>query len=261
VGETAIVLGASSGVGYHIAKALAQDCGVVGFHRGHYPDGAQRLTQDHDVLMLEADCGTVPDDVADAIELLEQHVAKQSVAVLVHSLSGASVGPLVTQNPAAIERTFNRLAHSYFWWVQGLLKTQLLAPSCTFVALSNPCPDFYLANTGVIGAAKAALEAYVRLLGCELGNYGQGLHRAVGIRFSTVLTPALEKVMPAAIPGLVKLHNEIQPQHRMQTAENVAEIVRSIALQDTPWINGTTIDATGGAPLMLMNYAFKSASR
>ncbi len=244
-------------MGYHIAAELCKDRLVVGFHRGHYQSGA-RMLRHCGVTMLEADCGTMYSDVGVAIELLEQNMPEYSIGLVVHSISGASVGSNLSVSPLDVEKTFNRLAHSYLWWVQGLLKTGLLARNCTFVALSNPCPDFYLSNSGVIGAAKSALEAYVRHLGCELASSG---YRTVGLRFSTVVTPALERLMPQAIPGLVRLHNHIQPQGRMQTGEDIGEIVRAISAPGTSWLNGTVIDATGGAPTMLMDEAFRSAAR
>jgi NAD(P)-dependent dehydrogenase (short-subunit alcohol dehydrogenase family) len=260
--STAVVLGASSGVGYHIAHALKSGPWpreVIGFHRGHYQSGARNLRH-NGVMMLEADCGTMYSDVGIAIELLEQNAAANSIGLVVHSITGASTGSVIGSSPLAIEKTFNRLAHSYLWWAQGLLKTNLLAKECVFLALTNPCPSFFLSNTGVIGAAKAALEAYVVHLGCELGLNHQ--LRFVGLRFSTVLTPALEKVLPqAAIYGLSRLHNAIQPQGRMQTGEDIGELVRAITSPDARWLNGTIVDGTGGAPAMLMDYAFRAAAK
>jgi enoyl-[acyl-carrier-protein] reductase (NADH) len=218
-----------------------------------------KLEREHvNTIFPKMDAGSMFSDVVSCVDWLGERVSTQNIDVVVHSISGASVGRALNTSPLGVEKTFNRLAHSYLWWVQRLLQTNLLAPHCTFVALSNPCPDFYLDNTGVIGAAKAALETYVKTLGVELGRLG---HRAVGVRFSTVVTPALEKVMPAAIPGLRTLHQYIQPFGYITTCDDIAHIVASLVKLDTPFINATVIDATGGAPYMLMDYAFHQAAK
>lgn len=262
---TAVVLGASSGVGSMITRQFANTHGrVYGFHRGHYNESADGIVRDFDnVIMATMDAGTTYHDVVECVAKLEtdSEYMGDGIDVVVHSLSGAAVGSMATTKPEDVEKTFNRLAHSYLWWVQRLLKTRLLAHGCTFVALLNPCPDFYLTNSGVIGAAKAALESYVKLLGCELARYGNGKHRTVGIRFSTVITPALEKLMPESIPGLKKLHRVLQPQGRIQDSLDVAEVVHALTQPGAHWINGTIVDATGAGPRMLMDYAFRSAAK
>lgn len=178
----------------------------------------------------------------------------EPVDVLVHSLSGASVGNILHQTPNQAEQTFNCLAHSFLWWVQGLYVTGMLAPGARIIALSNPCPDFYLRNSGVIGSAKAALESYVKSLAAELGPEG---YRVNCIRFSTVLTPALAKVMPeAGLMHMHKLHKSIVPAGRMQTADDVAKFVSLMVREESAWMNGAIVDLTGGAPSMLMDYAF-----
>jgi NAD(P)-dependent dehydrogenase (short-subunit alcohol dehydrogenase family) len=180
-------------------------------------------------------------------------VTDGEIDVFVHSLSGASLGPALAQDERAVARTFNLLAHSFLWWTQELVNLKLLsARGAHLLALSNPCPDFYLQNTGVIGAAKAALEAYVRALAVELGPRW---HQVNAMRFSTVLTPALLKVLgPEAVRGLEQLHQRIVPANRIMTAGDVADLV-ALHLKDR-WTNGAILDATGGATLTLMDKAF-----
>jgi len=175
----------------------------------------------------------------------------------VHSLSGASLGDAILMAPDKIEKTFNNLAHSFLWWTQWLTRAERFGLHATAIALSNPCLDFYLRSTGVIGAAKAALEAYVGILACEL----RGSPTVNCVRFSTVLTPALRKVMPAAIERLDTLHQAIVPAGRIQEATDVADVVEMLLSPQAAWLNGAVIDATGGAPKMLMDYAFHGARK
>ena len=258
----ALVLGCSSGVGAAITKALAgAGYGILGFHRGHHSDEADALelacAATVPTRFFTLDAGTHPDTISaeQARHCVTAAIRPGELRVLVHSLSGASIGNTLTLTPVQIERTFNNLAHSFLWWIQWLHERNLFATDGVALALSNPCPDFYLRDSGVIGAAKAALEAYVRMLAIEL----RGAPRVNCLRFATVRTPALEAVMPAAIPQLEALHRHIVPRGRMQTTDDVANLVAMLVSKPAWWLNGAIIDGTGGAPTMLMDYAFHGA--
>jgi NAD(P)-dependent dehydrogenase (short-subunit alcohol dehydrogenase family) len=254
----AVVLGAANGVGAAVAGLLyGHGWEVYGFHRKNAPD-VKALGPAYGRMWLhKGDVGSHPGFVEIGVHELSKVIGKHEVDAVIHSLSGASLGSYIASEPKDIERTFNLLAHSFLWWTQTLLAADLLSPWAHIVALSNPCPDLYLRNTGVIGAAKAALEAYVRGLAVELGPLGV---RVNCIRFSTVVTPALGHVLgPEAKAGLEKLHEQIVPAGRIMTALDVAHIV-SEHLNDE-WKNGAVIDATGGATLTLMDRAFYGDSR
>ena len=256
--SVAVVLGASTGVGAAIALRLAENLyPVIGFHRGRHQ--AEALSQAmllkcraKQSQLIERDVGRNEIAVDVGVADVAKFASKQSVRVLVHSLSGASVNSVMKSVPYQVESTFNLLAHSFLWWVQGLQQCDLLAPNAKIIALSNPLPDFYLRNSGVIGAAKAALETYVKMLAVELGPMGMRIN---AIRFSTVLTSALRKVLSAeAVAALEKVHQHIVPAGTMQDADSVAQFV--VKLVNDNWINGAVIDLTGGSTRTLLDYAF-----
>jgi enoyl-[acyl-carrier protein] reductase III len=74
--------------------------------------------------------------------------------------------------PRQFDRTFNYLAHSFAYWTQTLHELDLLAPHARILGLTNVLQESLLHNCGLIAAAKAALEMYVRLLAMELGPLG-----------------------------------------------------------------------------------------
>lgn len=254
----AVVLGAGTGVGAEIAIQLASGgYDVIGFHRGRHPVEATETERklkyysDRNEL-LPCDVGSSLTAVANGVALVEDRVELLGVDVVVHSLSGSTIGSTVATTPRQLERTFNLLAHSFLWWIQGLRALDLLALSANVLTLSNPCPNFYLRNNGVVGAAKAALEAYVKGLAVELGPSGTRIN---AMRFSTVLTPALRQVLsPDVIAQLDRVHKSIVPQGRMQTAEEVASF--ACTLLEDPHLNGAIVDYTVGATLTLMDMAF-----
>lgn len=257
-GRWAVIPGVSTGVGAAIARAVARDPGfnVFGVHRGHYMDDARALEQDvrglgREAVLYVADAGTHEGTVS-CCEELRKVAPPRSVALFVHSLSGASIGHFLKDRedaftPRKVEKTFNYLAHSFVYWAQELHARDLLAPQSRLLGLSNSLHDGLLHNLGLVAASKEALQSYVRYLAVELGRHG---HRVNLLKFGTVVTPALKTVMgPKALARMEEVHREMIPAGRMGTVEEVARVVSLLTRDEMEWFNGATIDYTGGMSL------------
>jgi NAD(P)-dependent dehydrogenase (short-subunit alcohol dehydrogenase family) len=262
----ALILGASTGSGAAIARAVSRDPGlhVYGIHRGHYMDDAKALEAElraagRRVVMHVGDAGT-PDGVRVCADAVGAALEPRSIALVVHSLSGASLGHfLATRNdpfhPRQFEKTFNYLAHSFAYWAQTLHAQDLLAPRARLLGLTNALHDGVLHNCGLIAAAKAALEMYVRYLAIELGAFG---HRVNLLKFGTVVTPALRTVLgPQALARMEEIHREMIPAGRMCTLDEVAQMVSMLTRPETEWFNGATIDFLGGMTLRLFDIVLR----
>jgi len=262
----ALILGASTGTGAAVARAVARDPGlnVFAIHRGHYPDDAAVLERElratgRAVVMHVADAGTV-EGVRACAAVVREHVGAHGVALLVHSLSGASLGHFLPTRddaftPRQFEKTFNYLAHSFVYWAQELHAQNLLASRAQLLALTNVLDEEILHNCGLIAAAKAALERYVHYLAIELGAFG---HRVNLLKFGTVITPALKTVLgPEALSRLDAVHREMIPAGRMCTLAEVAGIVSVLTREECAWFNGATIDYTGGMALRLFDIVLR----
>lgn len=263
----AVILGASTGTGAAIARAVIRDPGlhVFAVHRGHYQDEADTLeaelrAADRRVVMHVGDAGH-PEGIAVCAEALARAAGPRKVGLLVHSISGASIGHFLSTrgdafHPKQFEKTFNYLAHSFAYWAQTLHERDLLAPEARLLGLTNALHgESLLHNTGLIAAAKAALQTYVRYLAVELGRFG---HRVNLLQFATVLTPALRTVLgPKAIERLEEVHREMIPAGRMCTVEEVARFVCLLTREETAWFNGATIDFLGGMTLRLFDMVLR----
>lgn len=258
----AVILGASSGTGAAIARAVAAAPGldVFGFHRGRYPDSAVAVERDvaafgRRAILRAADAGTAESAEAGAAALLEV-AGPRCVRLFVHSIASASVGRFLSGekdqfHPRQIQKTFDAMAHSFVYWTQALVKHDLLAPQARLVGLTNPLTETLLRNTGLISAAKAALEMYIRQLALELGPRG---HRVNLVKFGTVITPALVHVYSEeARARLEAAHRRMIPAGRMGTVEEVGRLVARLLDDDLEWFNGATIDFTGGMTLRLLD--------
>jgi len=262
----ALILGASTGTGAAIARTVVRDPGlnVFAIHRGHYQADADALETElrasgREVIMHVADAGE-PDGVRACVDVVRERVGPGGVALLVHSLSGASIGHFLATRgdafvPRQFEKTFNYLAHSFAYWAQALHEGGLLAEHAHLLALTNVLDDEILHNCGLIAAAKAALATYVRYLAVELGAVG---HRVNLLKFGTVITPALKTVLgPDALSRLDAVHREMIPAGRMCTLEEVAQVVSVLARDECAWFNGATIDFTGGLTLRIFDMVMR----
>lgn len=262
----AVILGASSGTGAGIARAVARDPGldVFAVHRGNYPEEAHALQKEIEALGCRAvfhvgDAGTAA-AAHDMSERLLEIAGPQSVALFVHSLSGASLGHFLPTHgdafhPRQFEKTFNYLAHSFAHWAQALYGRDLLAPAARLLGLTNALHNSLLHHCGLIAAAKGALQMYVRYLALELGPLG---HRVNLLQFGTALTPALMTMLgPEAVEQLEAAHREMIPAGRMLTVDEVGRFVSLLLREEAEWFNGATIDFTGGMTLRLLDIILK----
>ena len=265
----AVILGASAGTGAAVARAVATDPGlhVFGAHRGRHVEDAARVERDvsaagRRAVMWVADAGTAAGAALGAEALLAA-AGPQSVRLFVHSIANASLGRLVSGEtrlvPRQIEKTFDSMAHSFVYWAQELVTRDLLAPSARLLGLTNPLDTSLLHNCGLVAASKAALEAYVRQLAFELGPRG---HRVNLLRFPTVVTPAVRQVYtPEVLTRIEDTHRRMIPAGRMCTLAEVADFIAFLAGDRAEWLNGATVDFTGGMTQSLLDLVLnRSAS-
>lgn len=252
----ALILGATSGAGAAIAKALARAPGldVLGLHRNNHPEGVAEVTAaveaaGRKIHWLIADAGK-PELIADQADTILELIGPGRVQIMVHSIANASVGLLASGperawiHPKQIGKTFDSMAHSFVYWTQALLRRQLLAPRARLLALDNAINESLLGNLSVIAASKAALETYVRHLALELGPQG---YRVNALKFGTVESAALQWIFPAEVWDRVKaVHDRMFPAGRMNTMEEVAAFVSVLADEPGYWFNSAVIDFTGG---------------
>jgi NAD(P)-dependent dehydrogenase (short-subunit alcohol dehydrogenase family) len=260
--QWAVVLGASSGTGAAIAAEVARSRGldVFGVHRGRYAEGADELAAEvraagRELVMRQGDAATPEGAEAGADALLEV-AGRRSVKLFVHSLASGSVGHFAVPvegrfHARQVAKTFDAMAHSFIYWTQALVARDLLAPNARILGLTNPLSESLLHNTGLITAAKAALEIYVRHLALELGPFG---HRVNLLKFGTVVTPAIRHVYSKeAMERLEEAHRKMNPCGRICTVEEVARFASLLCGDDVDWFNGATIDFTGGMMLKLID--------
>lgn len=257
-GSWSVVLGASSGMGRACALRLARAGGhVIGVHL----DTGQRLREvDELVEQLRSYGGQVHlvnDNAASQAgrdrvlpDILDR-VGAGHVRVLVHSLAfgtlapylpdadGAGQAELLTQRQ--LDMTLSVMANSLVYWVQDLLRADLLDDASRVFALTSSGTARVARSYGAVSAAKSALESHVRQLAVELAPRGVAVN---AIRAGITLTPSFLRIPESG--ELSDRARAANPHGRLTTPEDVADAIALLACAPSSWLTGNVIGVDGG---------------
>jgi enoyl-[acyl-carrier-protein] reductase (NADH) len=141
--------------------------------------------------------------------------------------------------------TLDVMASSLVYWAQDLCWRGLLGSGARVLAMTSAGSHRVTAGYGMVSAAKAALEAYVRQLAFELAPRGIAVN---ALRAGVTDTPAVRK-----IPGwetLIARAGSINPGGRTTTPEDVAAFVSLLMRPESRWVSGNVIGVDGGEDVM-----------
>ena len=244
-GRVALVTGASRGIGRACAESLAA-CGaavVVNFLNS--PDAAT------DVVNTIQSCGgraiAVRADVSDRDDVLAMaDVIGEQFGQLDIVVSNAAAGgfrSLTQATPASFDSILRMNTAPLVWLTQAALPLFEASKSQSkVIAISSHGSIRGIANYGLIGASKAALESLVRHFALELGRTGVSFNAVMpGI----VATDAI-RTLPGSVGMLESVREQILMRDRMLQPADVAGTVLFLASPLSDFIQGQVIVVDGG---------------
>jgi NAD(P)-dependent dehydrogenase (short-subunit alcohol dehydrogenase family) len=256
-GRWALVLGASSGFGAATARALAgAGMNVFGVHldpKRTLPL-AQQVVADIEAAgrrvvffnINAADAARRARTLTEIKETLADDPAG-CIHLMLHSLAFGSLLPFISDEPggavneAQMEMTLRVMAHSLVYWVQDLVRLDLLRRGSRVFSMTSGGSLRVIKQYGAVSAAKAALESHTRQLAFELAPRGILVNALMG---GLTDTPALR-----AIPGHERMIEEAlerNPSGRITTAEDIARTLVALADPGLTWVTGAVIPVDGG---------------
>jgi enoyl-[acyl-carrier protein] reductase III len=257
-GMWALILGASSGFGGATARALAAaGMNIAGVHldlRATLP-AAKAVAADiqatgSQALFFNTNAAD-PDRRAKVLDGVESALAasggEHRIHVFMHSLAFGSLLPFIADQPedaitqAQMEMTSNVMAHSLVYWVQDMVRRNLLGRGSRIFSMTSEGSRLVVPRYGAVSAAKAALESHTRQLALELGPRGVMINC---IQAGVTDTPALRR-----IPGnerMIEASLHRNPSGRLTVTEDVAATIVALSHPGIRFVSGSVIVVDGG---------------
>ena len=237
---TAIVTGASRGIGAAIATRLALDGFAVIVNFSASADEAETL-----VSTIEAAGGrarAVRADVADAGEVTALFDAAERafgpIGVLVNNAGISRMAPLAQVSDADYQA---HIAVNLTGTFNGMREAaKRMGDGGRIISLSTSIVGTYLPAHGVYVATKAAVEALTHVLAKELGPRGVTVNAVAPGPIGT------ELFFTGRSPAMIERIVQDIPMGRLGTPEEVARVVSFLAGPDGGWVSGQVIRANGG---------------
>ncbi len=239
-GRTALVTGASRGIGAAIARALdaaGARIALCARTAEALVPVASELGQDPVIVAGDLALATEPARIAaDAARGLGG-----AVDVLVCN-AGVGARPSLEQIDAAlVDRLYAVNVRAPLLLIQALAPGMIARGRGSIVSLSSISGVVGTPRRSAYAATKGALDAMTRSLAAELGPYG--------IRLNTVAPGVVDTDMWAqnkAVPGVIDEVNALTPLRRWAEPADIADVVTFLASDAARFVTGETICADGG---------------
>jgi len=244
LGKTALVTGASRGIGRATALALARAGAQLLIHYGKGEAEAATVVDEIRAAGGKAERIAADLGASDGPHLLAQRareVIGDRLDILVANAGVAKAATLEDTTVEDFDRLFAINVRAPYFLVQQLLP--LLPEGGSVVLMSSLAARTSVGELSAYAATKGAIDTLVRFFAASLG--------ARGIRVNAV-APG---VVPTDMSNFAKTEAgreftlSMQAFKRMAAPEDIADAVVFLASDDARWVTGDTLRVDGGSKL------------
>jgi len=242
-GKTALVTGASRGIGKYTAERLAKDGARVAVHYGKNEEAALDT-----VKVIQSQGGsafTIQADLSQphAADLLFKAFDEkaESLDILVNNAGEVVYGRINEIREEDFERLFSVNVKAPLFIIQQALHRmsnggRIINLSSAAAYMASPMATMY-------AATKGAISTLTRTLAWDLGDRGITVNAVAPGFTNTDMSSWFE------VPGMKEWAASQNTYGRVGEADDIGDIIAFLASDDSRWVNGQIIDATGGGLL------------
>ncbi len=241
-GKVALVTGASKGIGAAIAKELALQGAAVAVNYSGSKAGADQVVAEiknagGKAIAVQADVAN-PDSIGPLIKKVVEELGP--IDVLVNNAGVFEFGPIEAVTPEHFHKQFNVNVLGLLLTTQAALAH--FAPKGGAVINIGSVAAGGIGGGSVYSATKGAVDTITKALAQELGprkirvnSLNPGMVETEGTQSASIIGSDFQKKVEAETP----LGRIGQPQ-------DIATVAGFLASDDAYWVNGQTIQASGG---------------
>lgn len=253
----ALILGGSSGLGLATAKKLAKNgFDIIIVHRDRKSDAVRIGANFEEISSEGAQLESFNMDAVNSEKRAEiirslKTVLKnsQGIRVLVHSIAKGNLKPMRSEggrtlSNADFQLTVDAMALSLYDWVKALHEERLFAEDSRVISFTSEGNKKAWTNYAAVSAAKVVLEALTRNIALEFAT--------AGIKANCIQAGITDTASFRMIPGHEALKKNAllrNPNGRLTTPEDVANVAYLLTTDEAQWITGTVIKVDGGESL------------
>jgi 3-oxoacyl-[acyl-carrier protein] reductase len=238
--RTAIITGASRGIGAAVAERLARDGFSVALN--YAGSEAETSAVADKIKAAGARAITIKADVSNSAEVSRMFdVAEKEfggVDVLVNNAGMMSNATIATTDDATLERTISVNLKGTFHGLREAAKR--LRNGGRIINFSTSVVGTKLETYGIYAATKAAVEILTAILSKELRG------RSITVNAVAPGPTATDLFLHGKSEELIEHFAKMNPLERLGTPQDIAAVVAFLAGPDGSWINGQVLRANGG---------------
>jgi 3-oxoacyl-[acyl-carrier protein] reductase len=244
ISRTALVTGASRGIGRAAARALASAGARVIVHYGSGSKEAETLVAEIRAAGGKADAVGADLGAPDGAHKLAAEVKKlvgDRLDILVANAGAATPASIEDQTVAEFDRMFAVNVRAPFFLVQQLLP--LLGEGSSIVLLSSLAARASVGVLPAYAATKGAIDTLVKHFAALLGPRG--------IRVNAVAPGVIDTDMSSFVRSDEGRDYtlSIQALQRIGHPDDIADVIAFLASDAARWVSGDTIQAGGGSKI------------
>ncbi|OBG92972.1 short-chain dehydrogenase [Mycobacterium sp. E3298] len=234
-GSTALVTGATSGIGREIALQLAERGVEVIVHGRSAERGAKTV---RDIENAGGTARFVAADLNNADDVRRLAAEAGPVDILINNAGIYEFGATVETDDAAFDEHVNVNLRAPYILVQQLVPWMIERGAGSVVSVSTVAASVPASGAGIYGATKAGLELLTRVWADEFGPSG--------VRVNAVSVGPTDTPGTAALPGMLEAVAASTALGRPADPSEIASVVVFLSTADASYVNGAVLPVSGG---------------